>query len=50
MTKRIAAVVTASVLSFGALTVAAAPAHACADLQCRVICLVRERLGGPCPD
>jgi hypothetical protein len=50
MKRRVAAVLTAGVLSFGVSTVAAARAHACADLQCRIVCFVRETLGGPCFD
>ena len=49
--RRIAAVLTAGVLSFGGLTVAAAPAHACVGLQCTIACIVRTLAGNPsCPD
>ena len=48
--KRVAAVLVASALSFGGLTVAAAPAYACVDLRCQIACIKAILSGGPCPD
>lgn len=49
--RRIAAVLTAGMLSVGGLTAAATPAHACVGLQCTISCIKQVLAGNPvCPD
>lgn len=49
--RRMAVMLVASALSFGGLTVTAAPAHACVDLRCQIACIKAILSGNPvCPD
>ncbi|HEX2058954.1 MAG TPA: hypothetical protein VHI71_11375 [Actinomycetota bacterium] len=49
--KKVAAVLTAGLLSVGGLTMAATPAHACVGLRCTIDCIKRTLSGNPvCPD
>ncbi|MDQ3952415.1 MAG: hypothetical protein M3279_05555 [Actinomycetota bacterium] len=48
---KVAAVLTAGLVSFGGLSIAATPAHACVGVQCAISCVQRILAGERvCPD
>jgi hypothetical protein len=50
-TKKLTALAVAGAITFAGMSLAAAPAHACAGVECTINCIKRMLSGNPaCPD